>query len=386
MWRLVYPPTIGGMKRLPLVLAWFTGIVLCAALLLVQLHSTASALLPEDRFMMFVFGAGPFLLIRRWPLATVVLLLAGLIVTSFVIAEPYIRSEYSFIQFAAVDVAIGVVAARHRARITSVTAIAAFAVQAALIMIFSVSLDPVAELMLPGLAVVAAAMIGSSIRQRRLSGEAQRARAAVEAVVAERLRIAREVHDMVAHSIAVIAIQAGMGRRVMQTQPAEAGRALDTIEVTSRQTLAGLRRTLSALRQGAAPLEPLPGLSDLDQLAASAAGAGVTVTIERLGTPYELPGDVELSAYRIVQEAVSNVVRHAGTDQCHVTVRYRETEIGLEVVDNGRGCDELTPGYGIVGMRERAELHGGSFSAGTRPEGGFRVAVTLPVRTLAGAV
>jgi signal transduction histidine kinase len=231
---------------------------------------------------------------------------------------------------------------------------------------------------LMGLAVFAAALVGNSIRLRRINLEALQARAAVDAVTAERLRIAREVHDMVAHSIAVIAIQAGVGRRVMGTQPEEAAKALDTIEVTSRETLAGLRRTLGALREGTAPLDPPPGLADLDRLASSTLHAGVRMDIEWRGHRRAVPEDIDLSAYRIIQEAVSNVVRHAGTTECRVVVDYRHSELAVKIEDGGRGYADAPAGFGIVGMRERTDLLGGTFSAAQRPEGGFRVIAILP--------
>ncbi|MFJ9448497.1 sensor histidine kinase [Kitasatospora sp. NPDC101235] len=196
-----------------------------------------------------------------------------------------------------------------------------------------------------------------------------------EAVTSERLRIARELHDMVAHSIGIIAIQAGAGSRVIQTQPAEAREALRAIEATSRETLSGLRRTLVSLRQadrGAttseqSPLAPTPGLADIERLAAATAGAGVRVDVRCTGEQRPVPADIDLSAYRIVQEALTNVVRHA-----------------VEVVDNGRGAIEDGPahGFGLIGMRERAGLLGGHLSAGPRPEGGFRVAARLPLKSL----
>src|SRR5262249_51584471 len=139
------------------------------------------------------------------------------------------------------------------------------------------------------------------------------------------------------------------------------------------------------LRQGSAPLDPLPSLDDLDQLVTSAAAGGVTLELQRIGRPRAVPEEIGLSAYRIVQEAVSNVVRHAATDWCRVTVDCREDEVAIEVVDGGRGCPELTAGYGIIGMRERAALLDGSFDAGPRPEGGFRVAAVRRRRGLAGA-
>ncbi|MET8625302.1 histidine kinase [Kitasatospora sp. NPDC004669] len=232
--------------------------------------------------------------------------------------------------------------------------------------------------------VLIAWLIGNTVRQSRAHADSLRGRAAEQAVTAERLRIARELHDMVAHNIGIIAIQAGMGSRVMDTQPAETRNALNAIEATSRETLAGLRRMLGALRQGegeSAPLEVAPGLGELDRLVEKTAGAGVRVALTRRGDARTLPPEVDLAAYRIVQEAVTNVVKHSGTRDCHVTVAYEDRELGVTVLDLGAGAATGTPGtgYGLVGMRERVALLHGEFNAGPRAEGGFRVAARLPI-------
>jgi signal transduction histidine kinase len=168
---------------------------------------------------------------------------------------------------------------------------------------------------------------------------------------------------------------------VIDTQPGEARNALEAIEATSRDTLSGLRRMLTALRKddpGAAPLGPAPGLADLGRLAAATMDAGVRVDVRIEGEPKPLPPDVDLSAYRIVQEAVTNVVRHAGTDSCRVTIGYRDDDLAVEIDDDGDG-GVVGTGYGIVGMRERVALLRGEFTAGPRPGGGFRVAARLPL-------
>ncbi|GGV32014.1 two-component sensor histidine kinase [Kitasatospora herbaricolor] len=236
--------------------------------------------------------------------------------------------------------------------------------------------------------------IGLSVRQAREAASAARTQATEQAITAERMRIARELHDMVAHSIGIIAIQAGVGSRVIGSQPDEARKALQAIEETSRETLAGLRRTLVALRQadpqgaGPVPSEPMAGLADVERLAAATATAGVRVEVCRSGERRPLPADIELSAFRIVQEAVTNVVRHAGTGHCRVSVGYGDEELSVEVVDEGRGVTGPAPGrgFGLVGMRERVALLHGRFEAGPRPGGGFRVAAVLPLPAPASAV
>jgi signal transduction histidine kinase len=237
-----------------------------------------------------------------------------------------------------------------------------------------------------GLTTVTAWLIGHSIRQAHLHAETVRAQAEAQAVTAERLRIARDLHDMVAHSIGIIAIQAGVGRRVIDTQPAEARNALDAIEATSRETLAGLRRMLGALRRagpglsaGLASLDSAPSLADLGALAAATVDAGVRVDVQWRGQRRPLPADIDLSAFRIIQEAVTNVVRHAGAGHCRVIIDQQDEELSVEVVDDGCGGAADGTGYGIAGMSERACLLGGQLTAAPRPGGGFRVEARLPV-------
>jgi len=229
------------------------------------------------------------------------------------------------------------------------------------------------------LSVLAAWLAGASVRERREHAVALRAQSAAQAVTAERLRIARELHDMVAHSIGIIAIQAGVGARVINTQPAEARNALDAIEATSRETLSGLRRMLTALRESEhAPLEPTPGLADVERLAALTGDAGVRVDVRWLGERRPLPPDVDLAAYRTIQEALTNVVRHAGTDRARVLIELGEDEVSVEITDGGRG-DTGNLGFGLIGMRERVGLLHGQLAAGPGPHGGFRRAARVPI-------
>ncbi|MEV4662145.1 histidine kinase [Micromonospora echinofusca] len=324
-------------------------------------------------------------LLRRRPLPALGLMLLGatLLTATVHARDNGYLTDIWYLQFLAIDLAVGLVAA-GRSRLVSVTAAGAVLVVQVGASFLSLAGDPVNRAVLSVLAVVTAWTVGNSVRARRGYAEALRSHAAAEAVTAERLRIARELHDMVAHSIGVIAIQAGVGARVIDTQPAQARAALATIEATSRDTLAGLRRTLGALRRPAsesASLDPTPGLADLDRLVTAAADAGVRVDLRRGGERRPVPAEVDLAAFRIVQEALTNVVRHAGTDRCRVTVTYGPDEVAVEVVDDGRGGAVGGEGHGIVGMRERGALTGGRFHAGPRPEGGFRVAAWLPTPT-----
>ncbi|MFJ2768988.1 sensor histidine kinase [Streptomyces sp. NPDC087300] len=245
-------------------------------------------------------------------------------------------------------------------------------------------------------------LVGKSVRQSRVYARRMSEQAATQAVTAERLRIAREMHDTVAHSIGIIALQAGAAARVVETQPARAREAMVAVETAGRETLSGLRRMLGALRQadtdaaagGAAPggaggggrdeapRGPAAGLADLDRLAAVTSAAGVRVEVVRSGEQRPLPPDVDLSAFRIIQESITNVVRHSGADACRVSVDHRTEELVIEIADSGRGTVAAPVsggGFGLAGMRERAALLHGEFSAGPRPGGGFLVTAVLPV-------
>ncbi|MFJ3216321.1 sensor histidine kinase [Kitasatospora sp. NPDC086801] len=250
-------------------------------------------------------------------------------------------------------------------------------------------------------------LVGRSVRQSREHARALGERAAGEAVTAERLRIAREMHDTVAHTIGIVALQAGAARRVIDTRPDRAREALAEIENAGRETLAGLRRMLVALRRAdgetsaITPQGPSPcpadladptrstgqGLADLDRLAAATTAAGVRVEVRRRGEQGPLPPEIDLSAFRVIQESVTNVVRHAGTRSCRVLVDRRTAgEVAVEITDRGRGTGTGTGtstarggGFGLAGLRERVGLLDGEFEAGPRPEGGFRVAARLPI-------
>jgi signal transduction histidine kinase len=183
---------------------------------------------------------------------------------------------------------------------------------------------------------------------------------------------------MVAHSIGIIAFQSGAARRVIDTRPDDARTALTAIETTSRDTLKELRRLLGTLRD-TQPVEATTGLSHVDNLAETASAAGVRVDLRWLGRRRSLPATLEQSAFRIVQESVTNVVRHAHTDHCQVLIDYHDDELRIEVLDEGTGATPGEIGYGIPGMRERVALLDGHFSAGPRTEGGFRVTARLPL-------
>jgi signal transduction histidine kinase len=230
-------------------------------------------------------------------------------------------------------------------------------------------------------------------RQDRAELLARRDRAAHDAVVAERDRIARELHDIVAHAVTVMVIQAAGARRVVVRDVQEAERALANIEEAGKQAMIELRRLLRVLGQGSSQSEgsgwtPYPGLEQIDELVDRLRKAGLDVTVHRRGAPGRLDPSVDLAAHRIVQEALTNVLKHAGPGaRAVVELDWDCTALLLSVRDDGRGdrpttFDTLSTGHGLIGVNERVRAVGGGFAAGFLPEGGFEVRATLPAAPL----
>lgn len=223
----------------------------------------------------------------------------------------------------------------------------------------------------------------AEVRERLARTEAEREREAVRRVEQERLRIARELHDVMAHTIAVITVQTGVAAEVLTDAPAEARQALGTIRAASREAMAELKATVGVLRDGdsqAASLAPTPGLGQLEGLFEATRQAGLRVETTVAGDPRPLPPAVDLTAYRIVQESLTNVVRHAQATTATVAIRYQPDGLVLEICDDGHGLAGTAAGrgHGLVGMAERAVTLGGRLEAGPRPSGGFRVWSSLP--------
>jgi signal transduction histidine kinase len=252
------------------------------------------------------------------------------------------------------------------------------------------------------LAVATAVALGDSTRNRRRLADEQaarlraaadeQARIAHQSVLEERARIARDLHDLVAHSMSIVAVQAGVGHHLADSEPDRAKEALATIETTTRQALTEMRRMLGVLRttddtagERAEVRDPQPGSSDIAELVhqAAASGLDVELVVEPDGADVTLPAGIALSAYRIVQEALTNVRKHAGPARTTIVVRHQPDQLTVIVDDDGRGVSTFArdrQGYGLVGMRERANVVGGSLTTGPRPGGGFRVHATLPIR------
>jgi signal transduction histidine kinase len=237
--------------------------------------------------------------------------------------------------------------------------------------------------------------LGRALRNRRLLAlslaeradhlEREQDERARLAVVDERSRIARELHDIVAHNVSTMVIQAEAGSRVAERDPARAREAFAAIETAGRQALAEMRRLLGILRtdrEGLA-LAPLPSLGHLDDLIDRVRETGLPVELTVVGEPRQLPAGIDVSAYRIIQEGLTNTIKHAGQAQAQVVVRYGERDLSLEVLDDGRGPGGATNGggggHGLVGMRERVTLYGGTLEVGSRRDGGYAVRARLPV-------
>jgi signal transduction histidine kinase len=225
-------------------------------------------------------------------------------------------------------------------------------------------------------------VVGDRERRAQLA-ERERDVAAREAVVEERARIARELHDAIAHNVSMMVVQAGAERRVIDQERGSTKEVLETIERIGRDALTEMRRLVGMLRSDRADeLAPQPGLSDLPTLLAQVHEAGLPVELELEGEPRQLPVGIELSAYRIIQEALTNALKHAGEAHAIVRVRYGGDSLELEIIDDGPGgqTSVISGGHGLAGMRERVALYGGRLDAGRRPSGGFAVRVLLPVR------
>ena len=249
-----------------------------------------------------------------------------------------------------------------------------------------------------GLAVLAVALAIVAIDAAQTRGELLRERAAAlersiaeqrrEAVVAERARIARELHDLVAHSVSVIAVQAELLPPTVPGLPDQARAGFEQIARSARSAMTELRQLLDVLRQGqpAAELAPLPTLAQLDELADAHRAAGGSVELRTHGQPRRLPGVVELSAYRVVQEALTNTRRHAPGAHARVDVSYAPDQLTVRIADDGPATRATPPelpgsrvGHGLAGMRERVSMLGGRLRTGPRPSGGFEVTATLPL-------
>ena len=305
---------------------------------------------------------------RRAPLAVVAVISAALVAQALV-AEPAV----SFGEFLAMLLATYSVAAHsslERAAVGGVVAFAAVGVHS-LQQADADRFEWVYGLVYFG----GAFLLGRAIRMR-----VRRADERVhEAAVAERARMARDLHDVISHSVGVMVVQAGAARSALENDSAAARRSLEHVEKTGRQTLDELRRLLGVLRADAPERSPQPGLAAVGALVDQVRGAGVIVDLVLEGERRTLPPGLELAGYRIVQEALTNVMKHAPQARARVRVAFGPGALELEIENDGAANGASEAGYGLAGMRERAEMYGGSVEAAPNPGGGFRVLARLPV-------
>jgi signal transduction histidine kinase len=370
----------------------FDGLAAIAYLALFAPTAVAGADLPAQVSapLMIVIGA-PLALRRVWPVPVFVVVFAASVAALILgaLADPFVAASFALYP-------VGLAAGRSRlsSNLTGGVAIVILVVGSVAGTPYGASLRLRTAVL--GVGFLAGAWTaGQAVRARRAEAALAAAELADRAVAEERLRIARELHDVVAHSMSIIAVQAGTANHVMAVRPAEAQEALRAIESTSRTALTEMRQLLGVLRSGAQDIEfaPLPGPSGVPTLVRRAEEAGVRVKLDLRGTE-TLPGGIALSVYRIVQEALTNVVRHAAPTSCEISVIVEAGEIRIEVTDDGRRAGpsaedrararaRASPGggrvgHGLIGMRERVLMYGGSFRAGPRPEGGFAVSARLP--------
>ncbi|KKK03564.1 sensor histidine kinase [Micromonospora sp. HK10] len=361
---------------------WLFDGLLALALLVIGLAGTAPAGANQGlgtgraTYPLVVVAALAVALRRRWPLVILAVVTAA--ATAYlVLGYPYGPILLSFF------VAVYTVAARRPARTAAVAV--GVALLTLLTHVFVGPRPPGLVGLMPAAAwVVVPFAVGATVRLGRENAARGRADEARRLADAERLRVAREVHDVVGHGLAAIHLQAEIALHLLGRRPEQAEAALTVISRTSKEALDELRVTLTVVRRDEAADErsPAPGLAQLPQLRERLAGAGVPVSVEVEGEPRALPVAVDLAAYRVVQEALTNVLRHAGPATAAVRLRYAPAEVAVEVTDTGRGAVAGGPragGYGLAGMRERVTALGGSFTAGPAPAGGFRVHATLPV-------
>ena len=226
--------------------------------------------------------------------------------------------------------------------------------------------------------------LAAELHEAAVRAEEEREAQAARAVADERRRIAREMHDVVAHSVSVMVVQAGGARRILDRDPERSAEAARLIETTGRSALLEMRRLLGVLGSGDEPaaMAPQPKLDEIDALVERARGAGLPVTLEVEGSRRPLPAGAEAAIYRVVQEALTNALKHAGAAPTGVVLRWEPDALEVVVTDSGRGgagADLPGGGHGIVGMRERVRVYGGELTAQPRPDGGFVVRARIPL-------
>jgi signal transduction histidine kinase len=366
---------------LPVLVA--AGFVVGSALL-----AGASTLGPPG-YGLLVAGAAALLVRRKHPVAA----LAGTVIPAF---------AYDLLNYPGglCTIAVGVAlfsvadAGHPRAGISAIVAVVGGFLAIGVVLGRGHVVDLITALWFGGW-LVASLILGETTRSRRAyleeveqrAVEAERSREAEAHRRAreERIRIARELHDVLAHRISMISVQSGVGAHLLDRDPDQARSALVAVNQASKEALQELRATLGLLRQvdGPEPRSPAPGLAQLERIIASTAAAGVDVRLGVSGQRRDLPTGIDLAAYRIIQESLTNVIRHSRAATARIAIAYRRTDVVIEIEDDGHGVDEGAPsaggGNGLLGMRERAAALGGELETGRGSAGGFRVRARLPL-------
>ncbi len=365
--------------------------VLAAELVGTELWARANGVGRPDGagYALLVVIAAPVAIRNRYPIETLALIAAA--ATAYV----WLGQPGPFWTVSLVLAIWAAVSAGYRTATLAIGSVVAVAFMAAgLIVRAGHAVEPEAPLWLVGW-LIAGFVLGevsrgrreyiAQVEQRAIDAERTRDEEARRRAGEERLRIARDLHDVLAHSISVINVQAGVAVHLLDKQPEQAREALITINETSKEAMRELRATLGVLRQAddIDSRAPAPGLERLDELIDTARAAGLAVEVSTTGEPSRLPAASDLAAYRIVQESLTNVTRHADASHVAISIRHDSDAVEVTVEDDGTGIPPgvaLRPGNGLTGMRERAAAIGGALDAGPRPEGGFRVHARLPAR------
>jgi signal transduction histidine kinase len=360
--------------------AVLVGVVQLGLTTLAARHRTDRLSLDLLSYLLLAVGPVALLWRRRSPVGVLAVVM-GTCVLYFALGYPYGPAWLALIVALWTAVTGG---ARRAAWVTSFVGLAVYFTLAAVVgRVEPINPATVAAHTSSLLLVLAVAELAMAGRQRRLAAERTRAEEARRRAGEERMRIARELHDVLAHNISLINVQAGVALHLMDEQPGQSRSALVAIKQASNDALGELRSVLDVLRQGdeAPPRAPASGLAHLDSLVSGAGAAGLEVRTRVEGTPRPLSAGTDLAAYRIIQEALTNVTRHAGPATASVLVRYTQDGLTVQVDDDGRGPSSPngSGGNGIRGMRERVAALGGDLEAGARPGGGFRVLAHLPL-------
>jgi signal transduction histidine kinase len=320
----------------------------------------------------------PIAVRRIWPIPAFVLVSVMSVVSFAVDAlrDPLLAAAYVLYVVALTRSSNRPLSSR---RLISLAGVVGFAVLVLAVVAGAPAGQSRAALVLTGIAALYGAwVLGQVVRDRRAAATRAAQVLAEQAVAAERLRIARELHDIVAHSMGLIAVKAGVANHVLQVRPEEVSDALSVIESTSRDALVELRHMLGLLRTSDEPVELAPpaGLAALPDLVSRVESTGVQVELQ-VDVPGPLPEAVGLTVHRIVQECLTNVTKHARAARCRITITGAANAVQLEVSDDGVG-GAVVEGHGLIGIRERVSVYGGSYRAGPRAGGGFEVVVRLP--------